>query len=336
MRTLVGVYTAGRTAQLTGVPRETLRKWEQRYGVVAPVRTRGNYRLYDDEAVRRLSVMRDLVDAGWAPREAARKVIEQPAGSVTAVPGSETGSPHSALDDLASCAEDFDVSRLESLLDQGFAGADLASAVDDWLMPSLVRLGDAWQRGVVSVAGEHFVSAAVLRRLSQAFHQLPHPSPEAPGVMVGLAHGSRHELGVMAFAAVLRRLSQAFHQLPHPSPEAPGVMVGLAHGSRHELGVMAFAAVLRSRGVAVTYLGADLPVESWIDTVRALSPDAVVLGVPTVEDLPAVREAVQAMSSSTTVLLGGAHQDRIEGAEALGHRIGEAAVGLADRLSSVG
>ena len=49
-------------------------------------------------------------------------------------------------------------------------------------------------------------------------------------------------------------------------------MAGLARGSRHELGVMAFAMVLRSRGVNVTYLGADLPVESWVDTARVLMP----------------------------------------------------------------
>ena len=80
-----GVYTAGRTAELTGVPRETLRKWEQRYGVVRPARSEGNYRLYDDDAVRRLSVMRDLVDAGWAPREAARHVLEEPTASAVAL-----------------------------------------------------------------------------------------------------------------------------------------------------------------------------------------------------------------------------------------------------------
>ena len=291
--TLTGVYTVGRTAQLTGVPRETLRKWEQRYGVVEPVRSEGNYRLYDDEAVRRLTVMRDLVDAGWSPREAARRVIEQPAGSVTAVPREDppADSPLALVDELTACAEAFDVVRLESLLDKAFAEAELAVAVDEWLMPSLVRLGEAWQRGEVSVAGEHFVSAAVLRRLSQAFHQLPHPPPGAPRVMVGLARGSRHELGVMSFAAVLR-----------------------------------------SRSISVTYLGADLPVEAWVDTVRAVGPEAVVLGVPTVEDLPAVREAVEAISQSATVLLGGAHQGRVEGAEPLGHRVGEAAAALADRL----
>jgi len=286
------VYTAGRTAQLTGVPRETLRKWEIRYGVVAPVRSEGNYRLYDDEAVRRLSVMRDLVDAGWAPRIAARKVLEEPTGSASALPPAEEGSPLSHLDELISCALDFDVVRLESLVDKAFAQAELPVVVDDWLLPSLVRLGEAWQRGDISIAGEHFVSAAVLRRLSQEFHQLPHPGAGAPMVMVGLARGSRHELGVMAFAMVLR-----------------------------------------SRGVAVTYLGADLPIEAWIDTARTVRPDAVVLGVPTIEDLPAVREAVQSISAMAPVLLGGAHQHRVEGAEPLGHRAGEAAAALAHRLT---
>ncbi|MBL0749440.1 MerR family transcriptional regulator [Nocardioides baculatus] len=286
------MYTAGRTAQLTGVPRETLRKWEIRYGVVAPVRSEGNYRLYDDEAVRRLSVMRDLVDAGWAPRIAARKVLEEPTGSASALPPAEEGSPLSHLDELISCALDFDVVRLESLVDKAFAQAELPVVVDDWLLPSLVRLGEAWQRGDISIAGEHFVSAAVLRRLSQEFHQLPHPGAGAPMVMVGLARGSRHELGVMAFAMVLR-----------------------------------------SRGVAVTYLGADLPIEAWIDTARAVRPDAVVLGVPTIEDLPAVREAVQSISAMAPVLLGGAHQHRVEGAEPLGHRAGEAAAALAHRLT---
>ena len=286
------MYTAGRTAQLTGVPRETLRKWEQRYGVVEPVRSEGNYRLYDDEAVRRLSVMRDLVDAGWAPRIAARKVLEEPTASASVLPPPVDGSPLSQVDELIGCALDFDVVRLESLIDKAFAQADLVVAVDEWLMPSLVRLGEAWQRGEVSIAGEHFASAAVLRRLAQEFHQLPHPAAGAPTVMVGLARGSRHELGVMAFAMVLR-----------------------------------------SRGVAVTYLGADLPVEAWIDTARAVAPDAVVLGVPTVEDLPAVREAVQAISATAPVLLGGAHQHRVEGAEPLGHRAGQAAAQLAERLS---
>jgi methanogenic corrinoid protein MtbC1 len=111
--------------------------------------------------------------------------------------------------------------------------------------------------------------------------------------------------------------------------------VGLARGSRHEIGVLAFALVLRSRGVAVTYLGGDLPLEAWVGAVRLIEPRAVVLAVPTIEDLPAVREVTDALMPMTEVLLGGAHQDRVEGPVHLGHHAGAAADALATRLGAV-
>ena len=94
--------------------------------------------------------------------------------------------------------------------------------------------------------------------------------------------------------------------------------------------------MLRSRGVSVTYLGGDLPLEAWVGTVRLLSPTAVVLAAPTVEDLPAVRELVEALTPMTSVLLGGAHQDQVDGPERLGHRAGAAASALAARLTAAG
>ena len=239
------MYTVGRAAELTGVPSTTLRKWEQRYGVVVPQRSAGNYRLYDDEAVRRLSVMRTLVDAGWSAHEAAQHVVHDVSAAEAEVPRPEEPSTDVRALELVRCATDFDVPALEWLLADAFADDDHVAAIDGWLLPSMVNLGRAWQRGEVTVAGEHFVSAAVHRRLAHAFQSLP----AAP-------------------------------------PTGPRVVVGLARGSRHELGVLSFALVLRARGVCVTYLGGDLPVEAWVGTVRLVAPAAAVLAAPTVEDLP--------------------------------------------------
>jgi len=289
------MYTVGRAAELTGVPSTTLRKWEQRYSVVVPQRSAGNYRLYDDEAVRRLSVMRTLVDAGWSAHEAAQHVVHDVAAAEAEVARPELPCPDTRARELVRCAVDFDVPALEGLLADAFADGDHATTVDEWLLPSMVELGKAWQRGEVSVAGEHFVSATVHRRLAQAFQSLPVVTPGGPRVVTGLTRGARHELGVLAFSLVLR-----------------------------------------SRGVAVTYLGGDLPLEAWVGTVRLLAPAAVVLAAPTIEDLPAVREAVEALTPMTTVLLGGAHQDQVDGPERLGHLAGAAASALADRLAAAG
>lgn len=287
------VYTVGRAAELTGVPSTTLRKWEQRYGVVVPQRSPGNYRLYDDEAVRRLSVMRTLVDSGWSAHEAAQHVVDDVSAAEAEVARPEPPVADARMKAVLACAVDFDVPRLEWLISDAFDSGDLVTTVDEWLLPSLVHLGTAWQRGEVSVAGEHFVSAALHRRLAHVFQSL---APAAQG--------------------------------------GPRVVAGLPRGARHELGVLAFACVLRSRGVSVTYLGGDLPIEAWVGAVRLIAPVAAVLAAPTVEDLPAVREAVEALAPLTAVLLGGAHQDQVDGAARLGHRAGAAASDLADRLAT--
>ena len=287
------MYTVGRVAELTGIPRETLRKWESRYGIVTPARTDGGYRLYDESALRRLIAMRDLVDAGWSARDAAKGVLTRsgPASSDAAAPA---GSGDQAM--LVRAAEEMDPALLERALSSGLEGDDLAAVVDGWLLPALVRLGLAWRDGRVTVAGEHFASAGVQRRLSLVFEAAPAPSARAPRVVVGLAAGSRHELGVLAFAAVLRH-----------------------------------------RGVRVTYVGGDLPGDAWLATVRRLRPDAVVLGVPIAEDVPAVRDVATALARQAPDLLigvGGAHQDRISDAMPLGHVVGEAATLLAARLGA--
>lgn len=46
------MVTIKRAAELTGVPEHTLRAWERRYGLVAPARTDGGYRLYDGQIGR--------------------------------------------------------------------------------------------------------------------------------------------------------------------------------------------------------------------------------------------------------------------------------------------
>ena len=156
------VYTVSRAAELTGVPSGTLRKWEQRYGVVAPQRSPGNYRLYDDEAVRRLSVMRSLVDNGWSAHEAAWHVVHDAATAEAEVPRPEVPTADSRVDELALCAADFDVPRLEKVLAEAFADDDVVAAVDEWLLPSLVRLTNLLGGAVAVITGRRLADIDAL------------------------------------------------------------------------------------------------------------------------------------------------------------------------------
>ena len=70
-------YRIGAVSRLTGIPAETLRVWERRYGVVKPGRAEGRFRMYSRDDVGRLALIKQLVDAGNAIGSVANLSIEQ-------------------------------------------------------------------------------------------------------------------------------------------------------------------------------------------------------------------------------------------------------------------
>ncbi len=65
-------YRSGTAARLTGVPVETLRVWERRYNVVGPRMSDRGQRLYSSDDIQRLTLIKQLVDAGYPIGSVAR------------------------------------------------------------------------------------------------------------------------------------------------------------------------------------------------------------------------------------------------------------------------
>lgn len=61
-----GVFRSGVAARLSGVPVDTLRIWERRYSVIGPQLSAGRQRLYSLADIRRLALIKQLVDMGHA------------------------------------------------------------------------------------------------------------------------------------------------------------------------------------------------------------------------------------------------------------------------------
>lgn len=70
-------YRIGAVSRLTGVPADTLRVWERRYSVVAPVRSDSGTRLYGPDDVSRLTLIKRLVDRGDAISSVANLTLGQ-------------------------------------------------------------------------------------------------------------------------------------------------------------------------------------------------------------------------------------------------------------------
>lgn len=134
-------------------------------------------------------------------------------------------------------------------------------------------------------------------------------------------------------AGVMRRLASAFDAAGRVR-SGRHVVTGLAPGATHEIATLAFAIMLRRAGLRVTYLGPDLPVASWVEAVRTIRPDAVVIGSPRTEDAGAATAVVRALHETAPqvrVFLGGPGappEHRLEGTT-----LARAADWLADTLS---
>ena len=75
----------GAVSRLTGLSVHTVRKWEERYGAVTPIRTARGQRLYSREDVRRLALIRRLTQAGLPLNDIAgapTSRLERTAGSM--------------------------------------------------------------------------------------------------------------------------------------------------------------------------------------------------------------------------------------------------------------
>lgn len=205
------MYTIKRASELTGVPVATLRAWERRYGIGTSSRTDSGYRLYDEQALADINIMHHLVEQGWAPRQAAEAMLSQRAG-VRELPSltpealdAEVGQLRTRI---VAAARAMDEIELGHALDELFGKATFEYVVDHWLMQVMQDIGDEWIGGRLDIAGEHFASNAVMRRLSAAFESSPLPA-KGPLVLVGLPASSYHEIGPLAFATAARRIGLA-------------------------------------------------------------------------------------------------------------------------------
>jgi MerR family transcriptional regulator, light-induced transcriptional regulator len=223
------MYTIKRVSEMVGIPVATLRAWQRRYRVVNPGRSDSGYRLYGAGDIAVLRRMQALVASGWSPKEAAAAVASkesdherEPAehqGVGQPLRSRSAQDPGTRTVDLVAAAAALDQSAVSRLLDEHFAMGSFEQVVDGWLMPELERLGRAWAEGEVSVAGEHLAAAAIYRRLSAAFDAAAVlDSGGSPLVLSGLPAGSRHELGILAFAAAARRQGLA---VVHLGPDLP-------------------------------------------------------------------------------------------------------------------
>ena len=191
----------GELSRRVDVEPALLRAWEKRYGLLAPQRSEGNFRLYSLGDVARVRAMKLHLSRGLAAAEAARLAL---AGGDRQDSSPTSGSDHRATaDELYSALVQLDERKASHVLDRAFALNSLDEALGEIILPCMRKIGDRWQQGDVNVAEEHFASSlvrATLLSLSQGWS-----SGGGPKAVLACLPGEQHDIGLICFGLVLWR-----------------------------------------------------------------------------------------------------------------------------------
>jgi len=190
----------GELSRRTGVGVDTLRAWERRYGLFAPVRSDGGFRLYTAAEEERAQAMRGLIADGLSAAQAAATLREGRTPSALET-GATTTAPDTTARELLRAIERLDEEGANRVLDQAFAALSFDGVAQGVLLPVLRAIGDGWTRGEVSIGQEHFATNLLRGRLLGLARGWM--TGIGPIALLACPAGEKHDLGLIVFGLAL-------------------------------------------------------------------------------------------------------------------------------------
>ena len=209
-----GQYTIKVVSERSGVRPVTLRAWERRYGLLAPERLENNYRLYSDRDIQVVRWITQLQEEGLSISAAVREfqALRARGNWPEALPTVEAPNPTQTpkypparyAEMLYDALSAHDEVKAKNILDNVQSMFNLDAILFEIFQPCLYQIGEAWYRGDIRIATEHFASSfiqGVLMNLLQAFPM----DTSAATLLVGCAPEEFHEIAPLMLSVLLRR-----------------------------------------------------------------------------------------------------------------------------------
>src|SRR5579883_3367267 len=263
-------------ARLTGLSAHVIRIWEQRYNAAEPERTDTNRRLYSQRQIERLSLLREVTQAGHTIGHVAKlstEKLRELAGqaplpdNLDVRPVKEVPPTRSLIYECVAAIKSLDARALDDTLKRGATSLGALGLLQRVVAPLAQEIGEMWREGTLTAAHEHFATA---------------------GLRVFLGNATK------PFG---------------PTDNAPVLVVATPAGQVHELGALMAGATAANLGWRVTYLGASLPAAEIAGAAQQNRARAVALSIVYPEDDPRLEGELKLLREllppQTAILIGG-------------------------------
>lgn len=193
-------YNIQQVSNVTGLSKQVIRKWEERYDLIQPERLDNGYRVYSEEDIKKLLKVKVLSEKGYSLKQAVAQVLEEKQldhAQVELPIENESSFPefNDFVFKLLEHGTDCDEIELTYTLQQAYFHYGLENFLDKVVLPFLLEVGNRWEKEEWDEYQEA-VSSMIVRDFLVQIRRNFHYRDDAPLVIGCCLPHETHEIPV--------------------------------------------------------------------------------------------------------------------------------------------
>lgn len=220
-------YNITQISKMTGLSKQVIRKWEERYQLVQPKRLQNGHRIYSNHDLHLLNKVRALSLQGYSIQQAAIMAKEQNIMNESHIPSSHPpikGEISEYFYLLLEKGTHCDEIGLNRVLQQANHSLGLSKFLSHLIIPFLNEVGEKWKKREWSEYQES-VSTMVIRDYLIQLRRNYHYKENSPLVLGACLPGEYHE--VQVHILLLQAMMRGYQSFLVGSSPASGAIEAL-------------------------------------------------------------------------------------------------------------
>ena len=205
------LYAIRYVSQRTGLTSHVIRAWEKRYEAVVPKRSPKNRRLYCEDDVQRLQLLKKMTAAGHNISQVAHldskelMDLAQRSGAVISRTRANNAIPSQTLaasEHRKACLSavlNLDPNALERSYDQAAVELTRPTLLKEVVVPLFEEIGILWRKGSLKIVNEH-MATSVTRAFLLNLLRATEIADSAPKIVIATTVGQWHDVGALTVA----------------------------------------------------------------------------------------------------------------------------------------
>ena len=206
-------YTIRQVIELTGITEFSLRGWENRYSAVKPDRTKSERRLYSQTDILRIKALKDLTGRGHKISKIAKLNLSQlqllvedrellnVKNSASKVNKSSAKVKREDFEAVIRFADQFKWDDLYVIITKKRKNLEPLMFVHEFLVPLIAEMIHQVERGALTIAQEHILSAIIKEQLALLRSKVANNRSKIRLIMAS-PEGDQHEIGLLIASTI--------------------------------------------------------------------------------------------------------------------------------------